>query len=237
MSDNSPKSSFLDEQDDGGHQGLFARLRFYFLAGVFVTAPIGITIYLTLIFLNFVNNQVTSLIPPQYDPFNQLHALPGIELIKPLVSLIVVVAFFVVIGWFARNFLGRMIYRIFEYVVERMPVISSIYSATKQIFETIMASKSQAFKDVVVFEYPRQGVWTMGFVTGTALGDMQDLARGDELVSVFLPTCPSPTNGVLLFLPRKSLTVMDMTVEEGFKMVVSCGIVTPPEKDKQAKKS
>lgn len=224
------KKSFLDEEDESKGLGPFARLRAYFFAGIFVTAPIGITVYLTWIFLQFIDRRVTALIPARYDPFNMLpFPLPGIELFKSLVSLVLVILFFVLTGWFARNFFGRLIYRIAEYLVDRTPVIRNIYGALKQIFETIMASKSQAFRDVVMFEYPRPGCWALGFVTGVTLGEVQRLTE-DEVVNVFLPTTPNPTSGYLLFLPRKDLVYMEMTVEEGIKMIVSGGIVTPPDR-------
>lgn len=228
--DEGKKTSFLDQQDDGRHLSLFARLRAYFLAGIFVTAPIGITIYLTWIFLRFIDKKVTALIPAQYNPFNFLPlSMPGIEVFKSLVSLIIVILFFVLVGWFARNFLGRMLFRLSEYIVDRMPVIRTIYGGIKQIFETIMASQSQAFRDVVMFEYPRPGSWALGFVTGITKGEVQRLTD-DEVVNVFLPTTPNPTSGYLLFLPRKDLIFMKMTVEEGIKMIVSGGILTPPDR-------
>lgn len=234
MTDGNPqKTSFLDQQDDGRHLSLFARLRAYFLAGVFVTAPIGITIYLTWIFLRFVDNKVTALIPAQYNPFNFLPlSLPGIEIFKSFVSLIIVILFFVLVGWFARNFLGRMVFRLSEYIVDRMPVIRTIYGGIKQIFETIMTSQSQAFRDVVMFEYPRPGSWALGFVTGVTKGEVQRLTD-DEVINVFLPTTPNPTSGYLLFLPRKDLVFMKMSVEEGIKMIVSGGIITPPDRAEQ----
>jgi len=227
MNDNGLKKNAILDEPDEGRRDLFARLRAYFLAGIFVTAPIGLTIYLTWIFLQFVNDKVSALIPEEYDPFDAM-ILPGMEIIRPLISLVILGIAFIMIGWFARNFLGRMIYELAEYILERMPVIRGIHATIKQIFETIMASQSQAFKDVVMFEYPRPGIWTLGFVTGVAKGEIKQL-QDDELVSVFLPTAPSPTNGFLLFLPRKSLVPLSMTVEEGVKMVVSCGIITPPE--------
>jgi uncharacterized membrane protein len=114
-------------------------------------------------------------------------------------------------------------------VVDRLPVIRTIYGALKQIFETVMASQSQAFREVVMFEYPRPGIWALGFLTGVTKGEVQRLTD-DEVVNVFLPTTPNPTSGFLLFVPRKDLKVMDMTVEEGIKMIVSGGILTPPDR-------
>ncbi len=192
-------------------------------AGVLVTAPIGITFYLAWIFIRFIDNNVTRLIPPVYNPNNYLSfSVPGL-------GLIVVITFLILVGWFAKNFFGRLLIRISEYVVGRMPVIRNIYGAIKQIIETIMASQSQAFRDVVMLEYPRKGVWSIGFVTGGSKGEVQRVTS-DETVNVFVPTTPNPTSGYLLFVPKKELHFLDMTVEEGVKLVVSAGIISPPDR-------
>lgn len=200
-----------------------ARLRGYFLAGVLVTAPISITLYVTWVFLLWVDSLVTPYIPAAYNPNTYLpFSMPGI-------GLIIAVTFFITVGWFAKNFLGRMVINLSEYVVHRLPVIRTIYAALKQIFETVMTSQSQAFREVVMFQYPRTGMWALGFVTGMARGEVQRLTE-TEVVNVFLPTTPNPTSGFLLFIPRKDLVVMKMSVEEGIKMIVSGGIITPPDR-------
>ena len=206
--------------NDGVKATLFSRLRNYFLAGILVTAPISITIFLTLKFLSFLDNKITPIIPEAYNPNTYLPiSVPGL-------GLIIAIVFFILVGWFTRNFFGRLLVRISEYVVERVPVINTVYGALKQIFETVMASQSDAFKEVVMFEYPRKGIWVMGFVTGATKGEVQDLTKKD-MVNVFLPTTPNPTSGFLLFLPKKDVMYMDMSVEEGIKMIVSGGILTP----------
>ena len=215
-------------EDVGTHQrGPVARLRGYLLAGILVTAPISITIYLTYIFLTFVDSKVVRLLPKDwYDALYGGTTFPGI-------GLIIALAGFVVIGWFATNFLGRLIIRISEYIVDRMPVIRTLYGAIKQIFETIMASQSTAFREVVMLEYPRKGVWSIGFITGTSKGQIQDYTES-ETMNVFVPTTPNPTSGYLLFVPKNELKYLDMTVEEGVKLVVSAGIITPEKLEQQA---
>lgn len=199
------------------------KLRNYLFAGILVTAPIAITFYVTWGFLKFLDNKITPLIPTIYNPNTYLPVeLPGL-------GLIVAITFFIVIGFFARNFFGRLIVGISESIVTRVPVINTIYGAIKQIFETVMASQSDAFKEVVMFEYPRKGIWVMGFVTGQTKGEVQSLTNNDT-VNIFLPTTPNPTSGFLLFVPKKDIKYMEMTVEEGIKMIVSGGIITPPEK-------
>lgn len=209
---------------------VLGRLRGYFLAGILVTAPIGLTIFLTWIFLRFIDRRVSALIPEAYDPFNYLpFSVPGIELIKALVSLVMVIIAFILIGWFARNVLGRLLYQMSEYIVHSMPVVSTVYKAIKQIFETIMASQSQAFRDVVLLEYPRKGVWSLGFVTGRTEGEIQR-TTAEETMTVFVPTTPNPTSGYLLFVPKKELFFIDITVEEAAKLIVSAGIISPPDR-------
>lgn len=221
--DENPFKILDDHVDGSSNVGWFSRLRGYFLAGILVTAPIGITVYLTWIFLQFVDARVTPLIPEHYNPNTYLpFSLPGI-------GLIVVVFSFILVGWFAKNFLGRILIRFSEYIVHRVPVIRAVYKAIKQIFETIMTSQSKAFREVVLLEYPRKGVWSLGFVTGRTRGEVQRTTE-EETMSVFVPTTPNPTSGYLLFVPKKELYFLDMTVEEAAKLVVSAGIITPPDR-------
>lgn len=213
-----------DEDDIKPNSSVMARLRNYFLAGVLVTAPIAITLYLTYSFLSAIDGKVRHIIPFErlFPPEYQEIAVPGLGIFFAII-------FFILVGWFARNFLGRLIIRFSEYVVHRLPVISSLYGAIKQILETVMASKSQAFREVVMLEYPRKGVWSIGFVTGTTKGEVQ-AATKNETLNVFVPTTPNPTSGYLLFVPKKELKFLSMTVEEGVKLVVSAGIITPAER-------
>lgn len=215
-------NNILNDQAKKHSLSLAGRLRGYFLAGILVTAPIGITVYLTWVFLTVIDRQVTKILPSTwYEGFFGGTAIPGL-------GLIVTIVFFIVVGWFATNFLGRLAIRIAEYVVDRMPVIRKLYAAIKQIFETIMATQSQAFREVVMMEYPRKGVWSIGFVTGKSEGEVQRVTNA-ETINVFVPTTPNPTSGYLLFVPKTELIFLDMTVEEGVKLVISAGIITPPD--------
>ncbi len=213
-----------DEDVHASHRkhGFVGRLRGYLIAGILVTAPVGITFYLAYVFLSFIDAQVTPLIPTQYNPNTYLpFGIPGLGLIVLVVAL-------TVIGWLTAGIVGRFLVGLGERVVHRMPVVRSVYGATKQIIETVVAQQSDAFRQVVLFEYPRRGCWAIGFVTGRTIGEVQNLTT-DDVVNVFLPTTPNPTSGYLLFVPRSELVVLSMTVEEGIKMVVSGGIVTPPD--------
>ena len=204
------------------HLGLLARLRAYFLAGVLVTAPVAITFYIVWLIVSFVDRRVSGLLPERYNPESYLpFGIPGL-------GLVIAVAALILIGAATAGYLGRVIVRINDAALARMPVVRSIYGATKQIFETVLAQKSTAFRQVCLVEYPRRGIWSLGFITGTTVGEVQE-RTSDEVLNVFLPTTPNPTSGFLLFVPRRDIVLLEMSIEDGIKMVISGGIVTPPE--------
>ncbi len=207
--------------------GLVGRLRAYFLAGILVSAPAAITIYLSWLFINFIDTAIGTVLPGKYNPeqFTPF-TIPGIGLVTVVVGLIF-------IGAFAAGYVGRLVVGLGENIVERMPVVRSIYGTIKQIFETVLAQRSTAFREVVLLEYPRLGIWSMGFITGPPHADIQRLSEHD-LITVVVPTSPIPTAGYLLFIPRKDVVVLDMTVDEGLKVVMSGGIVNPPDRRKRA---
>lgn len=203
--------------------GLAARLRTYFFAGILVTAPIAITTYLAWLLVSFVDDRVNAVLPPRFNPETYLpFSVPGI-------GVVVIVLVLILIGAVTAGYLGRIIIRTAESMVGRIPAVRSVYGAIKQILETVLANQSSAFREVVLVEYPRKGLWAIGFITGATKGEIQDLTE-DEVINVFLPTTPNPTSGFLLFVPRGDLVTLDMTVEEGIKMVVSGGIVAPPDR-------
>jgi len=217
-------------KDAGTKKGFAARLRAYFFAGILVTAPIGITIYLSWIFIHFVDNTVTKLLPTHYNPETYLpFATPGL-------GLLMVVSAMIVIGWVAASFLGRFFHRTLDHIMVKVPVIRNVYGTVKQIFETVLAQRSNAFREAVLVEYPRRGMWAIGFITGRTEGEVQNLTK-EETLNVFLPTTPNPTSGFLLFLPRSELVGLSMSVEEAIKMVISGGIVTPPDRRSAAEKA
>ncbi|MGC6517999.1 MAG: DUF502 domain-containing protein [Candidatus Puniceispirillaceae bacterium] len=203
-----------------------ARIRGWFLTGLLVTAPILLTVYITWLFVDIIDGWVTELLPPNLrDTFYT--NIPGVGLIIGGLAI-------TLIGALAAGFFGRWIIRTGEAIVNRMPIIGKIYGAVKQILETVLASQSDAFRDVVLVEYPRKNLWVIGFVTGGTKGEVQG-AISDETVNVFVPTTPNPTSGFLLFCPKEELTYLDMTVEEAVRLVVSGGIVTPEHKPKKVK--
>lgn len=197
-----------------------AQLRTYFLAGVLVTAPFAITLYVAWALIDFVDTRIKPLIPPQYNPETYLpFGVPGIGLIFLIVAL-------TLIGYLTAGLLGRFFIGWGERLLARMPVVRSIYSAAKQIIETVFSQQSTAFRQVVLIEYPRQGIWTMAFLVGDTVDLVQDHVE-TPLVTVMVPTTPNPTSGFLLFLPRTEIRLLDITVEEGMKMILSIGMVSP----------
>jgi uncharacterized membrane protein len=199
---------------------LLGRLRAYFLTGVIVTAPISITIFLVWQFLTFLDTHVAGLLPARYNPETYLpFSLPGL-------GLLIMLAFLTLVGMLTAGLAGRTLVRLGERLLSRMPVIRGVYGTLKQIFETVLAQKSRSFREVVLIEYPRRGIGAIGFVTGPTRGEIQARTE-EEMVNVFLPTTPNPTSGFLLFVPKNDLIHLDMTIEEGIKMVISGGIVTP----------
>lgn len=200
----------------------FSRLRAYFLTGIVVTTPIAITIYLIWAFVSFVDANITPLIPARYNPETYLpFSVPGLGVLLSAIVLTLV-------GFFTANFLGRTLLSLGERIVSRLPIIRSIYNALKQIMETVMAQSSTFFREVVLIEYPRKGLWALAFVTSTARGEIRNISD-DEVISVFMPTTPNPTSGFLLFMPRRDIIFLDMTVEAGIKLIISAGMIWPDE--------
>jgi uncharacterized membrane protein len=202
------------------HMSLGARLRTYFFAGVLITAPVSLTIYLAWLFITFVDERVFSLLPPEYNPETYFRfSIPGIGLLLALVGL-------TLIGALTAGIIGRALNGLLEGILNRLPVIRSLYGAIKQIMETVLANKSSAFRECVLIEYPRKGIWTLGFITGTSKGEVQE-KTAEEVINVFVPTTPNPTSGFLLFVPAQDIIRLKMPIEDGLKLVVSGGIVTP----------
>ncbi|WNJ98691.1 DUF502 domain-containing protein [Thalassospiraceae bacterium LMO-JJ14] len=209
---------------------LSQRLRAYLFAGVLVTAPIFITFYLAWLFVTFVDSKINPLIPAKYNPESYLpFAVPGLGLVVLIIALMLV-------GALTAGFFGRLWMRFSERILSQMPVIRNVYSAVKQILETVLAQQSNAFREAVLIEYPRRGMWAIGFLTGQTKGEVQNLTE-EDCINVFLPTTPNPTSGFLLFVPKKDLVPLSMTVEDAIKMVISGGIVTPPDERPEAQRN
>jgi uncharacterized membrane protein len=200
------------------------RLRNYLLAGIVVSAPISITVFIVWQVLGYVDRTVTPFIPTAYNPETYLpFGLPGI-------GLIVMLGLLILIGWLAAGLVGRTIMRTSEHLLDRTPIVRGIYSTLKQLFETALSQSSRTFREVVLIEYPRRGIWSVAFVTGEPSAEIARCHDG-QLVSVFVPTTPIPAYGFLMYVPRRDTVPMRMTVEEGMKLVISGGIVVPPDRE------
>ncbi len=216
MESNPPSTDALPRRE---RRTVMERLRAYFIAGILVTGPIALTLYLTWAFIHFIDDTVSGLLPRQYNPATYV-PVPGLGLVVAVVGLTIV-------GALTAGYLGRVFVRLSERVMARMPVVRSIYGAAKQIFETVLASKSNSFREVVLVEWPRPGMWTIAFVTVQPEGEIREHV-GPDTVAVFVPTTPNPTSGYLMFVRRRDLVTLPMTVEEAVKFVLSGGIVGPP---------
>ena len=201
---------------------LIVRFRRFFFTGFLVTAPILITLYVTWIVITFIDAKVAGLLP-EYLDFRKAfpYQIPGI-------GLLIVIIFITFVGSLTPGLIGRTLLKAGESIVSRMPVVRSIYSAIKQIMETVMSTNSNSFREVVLVEYPRKGLWVIAFVTGDTKGEISKvLNRNKNLINIFVPTTPNPTSGFLLFVPKKDLVYLKMSVEQAVKLVISGGIVTP----------
>jgi len=203
MAKNKPKKSLLSS------------LRNNFIAGVVVLIPIGITLYLTL----FIINVSSKLIPKEINPNHYLpYNIPGLEIL-------IAVLLITIIGWLSLSFIGKRLFNLFESVLNKIPIIRTIYSAVEQLIETFTKSKSDK-KTVVLIEYPRKGVYAVGFATKENTGEIKKKA-GKELINVFVPTTPNPTSGFLLMFPKDEVIYLDLSFEEASKFIVSAGSFNP----------
>ncbi len=205
---------------------MLAKLRAYFIAGLLVTAPIFITATVAWWLIEFVDNQIVPLVPAKYNPDTYMKDVLGVEIGIPGLGILILVVFITLVGALTAGLLGRWVIRLWEMLLNRMPVIRTLYNGSKQIIETVLKSQSDAFRQAVLVEYPRRGIWAIAFVTAPTKGEAAELLEGDH-INVFLPTTPNPTSGFLLFVPRREVIVLNMPVEDAVKMVISAGIVTP----------
>ena len=199
------------------------KIRSWFITGILVLTPIILTVYVAWAFITFVDNLVVPIVPIDYRPSNYLpFSIPGL-------GLIIVFTFTTLVGSLATGLFGRTLIRIWENILNRMPVVRSVYSAIKQILETVMAAQSDAFRQAVLVQYPRKDIWAIGFVTGSTKGEVGKYVN-KKMINVFMPTTPNPTSGFLLFFPEKDLIYLKMSVEDALKLVVSGGMVIPKDK-------
>ncbi len=196
-------------------KSIFARIRNNFIAGIVVLIPIGITLYLTLAIVK-VSSKI---LPKEINPNNYLpYNIPGIEIIIALILI-------TLIGWLSLSFIGKKLLNIFDNILNKIPILRTIYSAFAQMLETF-TSKKVSKKNVVLVEYPRKGTWAVGFATNKNTGEIKNKI-GQEVVNVFVPTTPNPTSGFLLMFPKEDVIYLDITFEQASKFIVSAGSTNP----------
>ncbi len=192
-------------------KSIFSRLRNYFITGIVVLIPIGITLYLTLFFVRISGNIIPKEINPNnYLPFN----IPGVEILIALF-------FITLIGWISLSFLGKKFFELFNSILKKIPILRTIYSAIGQMTESFTKTDNNQ-KSVVLLEYPRKGIWAVGFATKENTGLIKNKIN-QEVINVFVPTTPNPTSGFLLMVPKKDLIYLDVTFEQASKFIVSAG--------------
>jgi uncharacterized membrane protein len=228
--------------------GLFSSLRASFLTGLVVIAPVGLTIWLIWTVIGWIDGFVWPLVPSAWQPdsivnywLNHPRFIEegGVRVPNPDwigvnvrgVGVIVFLSFTILVGWVAKGYIGRSLIRWAESLVERTPVVRSIYSGIKQISETVFAQSDRNFETACLIEYPRKGIWAIGFISTDTRGEIRAKAHNDDMVSVFVPTTPNPTSGFLLFFPKDDVIELDMSIEDAAKLVISAGLVYPNGKD------
>lgn len=208
-------------------KSLRTRLKRYLIAGILIWVPAGVT-YLILRLIIDLMDRILLVLPEAYRPETLLgFHIPGLGIVLTLSLLLVT-------GFLAANFVGRVLVARWESFLGRIPLVSPIYTGAKKVSETLLSDQGQAFRKVLLVEYPRRGIWSLAFLTASQLGEVQ-AKTGKEVACVFVPTTPNPTSGFLILLPRDEIVVLDMTVDEAFRMIISLGVVVPDWREKPAK--
>ncbi|MFZ1471085.1 MAG: DUF502 domain-containing protein [Paracoccaceae bacterium] len=214
-------------------RGFLASLRASFLTGLVVVLPIGLTIYFVWAVIGWIDGWILPLIPYWYQPDTLMRRYIGPDYQFPVrgVGVLVFLFFTILVGWLAKGLIGRSVIRRGETMVDRMPIVRSIYGAIKQIAETFFSKKEQSFDKVVLVEFPRAGSWALGFVSTRPKGELAERlqAMGPDVSAVFVGLTPF-TSGMLLFVPTPDLVVLDMGVDDAAKLIVSGGLVYPQPK-------
>ena len=196
-----------------------ATLRKYIIAGLLVWLPLAATVAIIKLVIDLLDKTIL-LLPIEYRP----ESLFGFSI--PGFGLILAIGLLALTGMLAANLLGRRLVALWEAILSRIPVVRNIYNAVKQISSTVLTSDGKSFRKVVLAEYPRKGIWSIGFLTNEQV-DMQCRDTASELIAIFLPTTPNPTSGFILLFPKEDIIELDMSVEEGFKFIISIGVVVP----------
>ncbi|MFN2349049.1 MAG: DUF502 domain-containing protein [Thioalkalivibrio sp.] len=204
---------------DAGLRPRFATLRKYLITGLVVWVPLVITFFVVKFLVDLMDNSLL-LLPPAWRP----EALFGFTI--PGLGVVLAAAILLLTGLITANLVGRKLMELWEGVLNRIPLVRSIYAAVKQVMETLLGAGGDAFRKVLMIEYPRKGIWTLAFQTGVGVGEVQE-RTSKEVITVFVPTTPNPTSGFIILVPRDEVVELDMSVEDGLKFVMSLGVVSP----------
>lgn len=227
----------MTEQPGQPHRrrgGLLGGLRSSFLTGLIVVLPIGLTIYFIYVVTGWIDGWVLPFIPAALRPDALIRTWIGEDTWINVrgVGVLVFLVFTVIVGWIAKGIIGRSFLHWTERTVDRLPIVRSIYNGLKQIAETVFAQGDQKFDQACLVEYPKEGIWAIGFISTKAKGEIADKFHPeDEILSVFLPTTPNPTSGFLLFVPARDVRILDMKIEDAAKLIISAGLVYPGSKE------
>jgi len=198
-------------------------IRRYLIAGLLIWLPLGVTLLVFKLLVGLVE-ELIELVPIQYHPESLLGLeIPYFNVILTMIAMFLVT---IVTGLIVTNFFGRKLVKLWESILGRIPVVRSIYQSAKQIAETVFSSTGKSFRKVLLIEYPRKGLYTLAFQTGSSAGEVQ-AKTGEEVTTVFVPTTPNPTSGFIILVPTKDVVELDMNVDEALKMVISLGMVEP----------
>jgi uncharacterized membrane protein len=207
------------------HGGFGSRIRNYFLTGLVVAGPVAITIWLTWSFVNWVDNLVRPFIPVAYRPESYLHGIPGTGLIIALIAL-------TLLGFLTANLVGRTLVEAGERILDRMPLVRSIYKGLKQVFETLFSQSGSSFRKVGLVEFPSPGMWSLVFMSQPPSAEITwVLPNKEEHVSVFMPCTPNPTTGFFFYVARSAVIELDIPVEAAAKLIMSAGLIQPTAGD------
>lgn len=200
-----------------------AALRRYFISGLLVWIPIVVTIFVISFILRLLDSSLL-LLPKHAQPDYLLgYKVPGL-------GVVITIAVIFITGFLAANFFGRFLVRLWDRFINRIPLVRSLYGGVKQMMETVLSSSGHSFRKVILVEYPRQGLWSIAFQTGTGSAEIQECLGGEEVITLFIPTTPNPTSGFLMYAKKKDVIELKMPVDQALKFVISLGVVQPTSK-------
>jgi uncharacterized membrane protein len=205
------------------------KLKRSFLAGLLVVVPLGMTIVVVRWIIGLMDGLLMRFLPERFWPEAVFgFAVPGVGVVTTLLLILLV-------GMLATNYFGRSVLGFSERIMGQIPLVKGIYGLFKQVADTVLSTERQGFRKVVLIEYPRKGIWSVGFVTGVTQGEVQSITDR-RVINVFVPTTPNPTSGYYILVPEEDATVLTMTTEEAFKLIISGGMVTPPERVRRTRR-